>query len=189
MDFGPSATPRGLTSKDRSGEEVTINTIGLYYPFIHFKDDQWLKTSALYWDRMARIVPDSYREPGGGNALPNDSDITHELIDELDYVVNIRPNESTYAVSAVFTDLLVDHAERLRSRYDVTQGDQWPIDQATAGYAPLRDSHLAYVHGAKLDESLVRRLDDEHLATGHYDNGEFWLGVCIPDWRSCTCQR
>ena len=35
-------------------------TIGLYHPFIHFKDDAWLKLSALYWDRMARIVPPSY---------------------------------------------------------------------------------------------------------------------------------
>ena len=156
---------------------MTINTIGLYYPFIHFKDEKWLKTSALYWDRMARIVPDSYREPGGGNMLPRDSNVTRGLIDELDYVVNIRPDESTYALSDVFTDLLVHHAERLRSRYDVSRRDQWPIDQTTAGYAPLRDSHLAYVHGAKLDESLVGRLEYERLAMGHNENGELWLGV------------
>ncbi len=156
---------------------MAITTIGLYYPFIHFKDDQWLKTSALYWDRIARIVPDSYREPGGGNALSRDSDITRGLIDELDYVVNIRPDESTYPVSAVFTDLVVHHAERLRSRYDVSRRDRWPIDRVTAGYAPLRDPHLAYVHGSKLDESLVRRLEEERLAMGHYDGVEFWLGV------------
>jgi len=36
------------------------NYIGLYYPFIHFKDEQWLKLSALYWDKMARIVPKDY---------------------------------------------------------------------------------------------------------------------------------
>jgi Family of unknown function (DUF6236) len=177
VDLGPVDSPRRLTWKGRIREEATINTIGLYYPFIHFKDDQWLKTSALYWDRMARIVPDSYREPGGGNVLPRDSDITRGLIDELDYVVNIRPGESTYALSAVFTDLLVHHAERLRSRYDVSQRDQWPIDQVTAGYAPLRDPHLAYVHGAKLDEHLVRRLEEEGLAMGHYDGRELWLGV------------
>lgn len=32
----------------------------LYYPFIHFKDDRWLKLSALYWDKVARIVPHDY---------------------------------------------------------------------------------------------------------------------------------
>jgi Family of unknown function (DUF6236) len=169
--------PRHLTCEVILWEVVTINTIGLYYPFIHFKDDQWLKTSALYWDRMARIVPDSYRDAGGGKALPRDSDITRQLIDELDYVVNIRPNETTYPVSDTFTDLLVHHAERLRIRYDVSRRDRWPIDPATARYAPLRDRHLAYVHGAKLDESLARQLVDEHLAMGHHDDGEFWLGV------------
>ena len=38
-------------------EGNSMATIGLYHPFIHFKDDDWLKLSALYWDRMARIVP------------------------------------------------------------------------------------------------------------------------------------
>src|SRR2546430_11603576 len=29
----------------------------LYYPFIHFRDEGWLKLTALYWDGMRRIVP------------------------------------------------------------------------------------------------------------------------------------
>ena len=29
------------------------NYIGLYYPLIHFKDDAWIKLTALYWDKMA----------------------------------------------------------------------------------------------------------------------------------------
>ena len=29
--------------------------IGLYDPYIHFRDDNWLKLTALYWDKMARI--------------------------------------------------------------------------------------------------------------------------------------
>jgi len=32
----------------------------LYYPFIHFKDERWLKLSALYWDVMGRIVSETY---------------------------------------------------------------------------------------------------------------------------------
>jgi len=34
--------------------------IGLYYPYIQFKDETWLKLTALYWDRMARIVPSGF---------------------------------------------------------------------------------------------------------------------------------
>jgi len=36
------------------------NYSGLYYPFIHFKDEAWLKLTALYWDQMVRIVPKKY---------------------------------------------------------------------------------------------------------------------------------
>jgi len=32
----------------------------LYYPFIHFRDEGWLKLSALYWDDVTRIVPRAY---------------------------------------------------------------------------------------------------------------------------------
>ena len=79
-------------------------TIGLYHPFIHFKDDDWLKLSALYWDRMARIVPqllersayDGAREGLVSYACP---------CNNLDYVVNIRPNEVTYPVSGLFTTI------------------------------------------------------------------------------------
>ncbi|MFF4398613.1 hypothetical protein [Streptomyces sp. NPDC001480] len=34
--------------------------MGLYYPYIHFRGEQWLKLAALYWPRIARVVPDGY---------------------------------------------------------------------------------------------------------------------------------
>lgn len=98
-------------------------TIGLYRPFIHFKDDDWLKLSALYWDRMARIVPPSYCSDQRKTTLPKDSSVTRALIDNLDYVVNIQPNEVTYPVSDLFTQLLTAHARKLRKRYDVGEAE------------------------------------------------------------------
>jgi hypothetical protein len=35
----------------------------LFYPWIEIKDDQWLKTSLLYWDEFRTIVPESLRNP------------------------------------------------------------------------------------------------------------------------------
>ena len=35
----------------------------LFYPWIEIKDDQWLKTSLLYWDELRTIVPESIRNP------------------------------------------------------------------------------------------------------------------------------
>lgn len=58
-------------------------TIGLYYPFIHFKDDDWLKVSALYWNRMARIVPHSYVKASEQVVLERDSEVTRQLIDRF----------------------------------------------------------------------------------------------------------
>ncbi|WP_371618724.1 DUF6236 family protein [Streptomyces sp. NBC_00454] len=33
---------------------------GLYYPYIHFRDESWLKAAALYWPSLGRVVPDGY---------------------------------------------------------------------------------------------------------------------------------
>jgi hypothetical protein len=33
----------------------------LYFPYIHFQDENWLKYSLLYWDAIKRIVPRSYQ--------------------------------------------------------------------------------------------------------------------------------
>ena len=33
---------------------------GLYYPFVHIRDDDWLKLAALYWPEVRRLVPSGY---------------------------------------------------------------------------------------------------------------------------------
>ena len=152
-------------------------TIGLYHPFIHFKDDDWLKLSALYWDRMARIVPPSYSSDRQTAALARDSLVTRALIDDLNYVVNIPPAEVTYPVSYLFTQLLTSHARDLLKRYDVRKANTWPADPITVGYAQLRNPHLAYVNSAKLDEHLARQLEEEHLAVRHNEGDDLWIGM------------
>lgn len=37
-----------------------MKRVGLYYPYIHIRDEEWIKTAALYWPRLARIVSDDY---------------------------------------------------------------------------------------------------------------------------------
>ena len=154
-----------------------MSTIGLYHPFIHFRDDEWLKVSALYWDRMARIVPPSYSTDRHTAALARDSSVTRALIDDLNYVVNIGPGEVTYPVSSTFTQLLTVHAKDLRKRYDVRNADTWPVDPVTSSYAQLRNPHLAYVNSSKLNEQLARRLEEEHLAVGHHEGDDQWIGM------------
>jgi hypothetical protein len=154
-----------------------VPTIGLYYPFIHFKDDDWLKLTALYWDRMARIVPPSYRRAADSEVvLERDSEVTRALAD-IGFIRNVAPSEVTYPVSLTWQQLLVEHAAELRSDYDVAKRGDWEPDRATAAYAQHRDPRLAYVHSSKLDETLVRQLQEERLAVAHDESGHVWAGM------------
>lgn len=152
-------------------------TIGLYYPFIHFKDDDWLKVAALYWNRMARIVPPGYLPAPDERVLKRDSDVTRELIESLDFVVNIPPEEATFPVSELFTALLTRHAAELREQYDVSKAAAWPADPVTARYARKREPRLAYVNSAKLHPGLVGQLEEQHLAVSHTEEYEVWAGM------------
>jgi len=38
-------------------------TTGLYYPWIDIRDENWLKSAALYWESIRTIVPVSVKEP------------------------------------------------------------------------------------------------------------------------------
>jgi hypothetical protein len=47
---------------DDAGHKMTelvleVRKIALYYPYIHIRDDNWLKAAALYWPRIARLAP------------------------------------------------------------------------------------------------------------------------------------
>ena len=46
----------------------------LFYPWIEIKDDQWLKTSLLYWDEFRTIVPESICNPYNTNSTITLSD-------------------------------------------------------------------------------------------------------------------
>ena len=45
----------------------------LYFPYIHFQNEDWLKYTLLYWDGVKRIVPRSY--------YPEDSEAVKILVD------------------------------------------------------------------------------------------------------------
>jgi hypothetical protein len=32
----------------------------LYFPYVHIRDDEWLKAAALYWPSVHRLVPHGY---------------------------------------------------------------------------------------------------------------------------------
>jgi hypothetical protein len=84
--------------------------LGLYYPFVQFRSDSWLKLAALYWDRIGRIVPPGY--------VLQDSDTVRRLQDELGFVTNLAPSGTEMdQVSTEFLELLADRGPELASLY------------------------------------------------------------------------
>jgi hypothetical protein len=90
---------------------MTVARIGLYYPYVHFHDKSWLKVAALYWPKIARIVPAGY---------PIDDDAnTRALIDGLDFIVNISPDSGKAEASRLMMAGIVNGGNRLLEKYKV----------------------------------------------------------------------
>ena len=66
-----------------------MQTIGLYYPFIRFRSENWLKVALLYWPKIARILPNDYNEQG----------LYSEPLKDLGFLVDISPDQSAPRVS------------------------------------------------------------------------------------------
>src|SRR4051812_29243664 len=82
----------------RPGGSHVTGGLGLYYPYIHFKDDAWVKLSALYWEHMARIVPEGY--------AVHDSDTVKRLSGELNFVHDLKPGPEKETVGKEFNDFI-----------------------------------------------------------------------------------
>lgn len=109
---------------------------GLYYPYINFQDEGWLKTGALYWDSIGRIV---------GIDIPlSDSDDVKRLID-AGFVQDRRPELSTkQEIAKPFSALLASRGEVLLQKFGVD--------------AIAADSDLVVVFDEKMDAELLKDL-------------------------------
>lgn len=86
-----------------------MQRIGLYYPYIHFRSEEWLKAAALYWPRMARVVPDRF--------VPADAGVALALKDGLDFVVDVSPREAIEAVIPLFREVFSVDSHTMWRRY------------------------------------------------------------------------
>jgi Family of unknown function (DUF6236) len=143
---------------------------GLYYPFIHFKDDKWLKLSAVYFDKMYRIVPSGYKT--------EDSDTVRVLADFVDYV---RPEWARPQFGETFAEFIAQYDSQLVERYGVANCDRWDtkpeeLMPPTAGGPSGIDPRLSYVYF----EKMTPQLRDIFLNSGlaRFDPGdERWMGM------------
>lgn len=159
-----------------------VQRIGLYYPYIHFRSDEWLKTAALYWPQMARIVPRGYR-------TTRDSETTRALVDSLGFVVNVAPELEDQMILATSMRVAIrDHQDELRGRFGVAGlaqiGHRHASQRSTRRLLsrPWTEqdisqlNQLAGLHNAKIARDLADELIDLGLAVRNRANSD-WIGV------------
>lgn len=120
---------------------------GLYYPFFHTRDANWLKLAALYWPKLFRIVPAGYPT--------RDRDVAKYFIDELGLLESIPPGGALASAGEVFLRVVEEHGTALRQRYGVgsrTRTVTLPVEQAGA------------VHIGQVTPALRTALIDADLA-------------------------
>ena len=147
-----------------------MSNIGLYYPYIQFKDETWLKLTALYWDQMARIVPKGFPL--------KDSEGVHLLADSGFVIQRPPKDEEKNSVATTFHELIRHHGDDLTKRYSLKQRKSWPVDPVTAATEPGgADQRLAYVYPSKMGEELAKELVQAGLAEYGPSHPDIGLGM------------
>ncbi|MGA5046986.1 DUF6236 family protein [Streptomyces arboris] len=144
-----------------------MREIGLYYPYVHVQDDAWMKTAALYWHRMGRVIAEDYEVRDTGTA--------RALQDGLGFFVPVAPDAARVAVEAAFLSVIREHAPALRTRYalDPRLGRAAPVlpsPRRTNRYVPhTRHSvdhggYVAHLYSGEISLRLREVLIEEGLA-------------------------
>jgi hypothetical protein len=79
-------------------QDVKLATTALYYPYIHFRYLDWLKSALLYWDKVQRIVPSK-------NFPLNDPPEIRDLIDK-GLIENVAAQKYVKEAADAFTPRL-----------------------------------------------------------------------------------
>lgn len=142
----------------------------LYYPFIHFKDDRWVKLAALYWDRLGRIVPQGY--------TTEDSDTVRAL---GQFIQTLRPDWVRPQFGETFVEFVDQYGDDLRGKYHIDFRTQWgevPPERRPplAGGPSGTDPRLGYVFYEKMSEEVRKALMNSRIALPDQSDPR-WIGM------------
>ncbi|SEQ45557.1 hypothetical protein SAMN05216188_10390 [Lentzea xinjiangensis] len=143
--------------------------IAFYYPYIHVRDDTWLKYAAMYWPKITRLVPRGYETA--------DSPTAREFVRAG--VLARLPRVS--ALGGHYNDFfpaVLSRAAEFRARYGVARRGAWVFRAArrsrSISAGPGTDPKLTYLHYDKLDPEVIDQLIAKGLGKSH---GNSWLGM------------
>lgn len=140
---------------------------GLYYPWIHFRDDDWVKLSLLFWRRLERIVPPHH--------VIDDTPVVHGFTAE-GLITAVDPRDSAERIATAFGEVIVANEEDLRSRYPATElaAEEHHSSRDTIAFAPER---LVHIHVAKVAWRLVEQMFGSGIAVPVRGSDPQWIGV------------
>jgi hypothetical protein len=134
--------------------------IGLYYPYVHFRDESWLKVTALYWSKLARIVPKGY--------FVRDSAVTRALIEHLDFVIDIAPDSAKDDAGIMMLEAITDGTPLLPYEIEVAESmsyrqlEQWEHERSDMASLPIREYVTNSFDGIKSSSNVFGVLDAEN---------------------------
>jgi hypothetical protein len=143
----------------------------LYFPYIHIRDENWLKAAALYWPHISRIVPSEY---------PKHDSRTAATFVDADVLRDENPGWLFQSTASHFLDALNENLDAVAERYSVDQTGN--VDNPTGLNAggEWQAPNLAWIHLQKFPPQIVELLSDRRVAVR--GRGE-WLNHTNPnDW-------
>jgi hypothetical protein len=174
------------------GGRMSVRPMALYYPWMHFQDDSWVKLSLLTWEKLVRVRPSDLED--------RDNDFVRRIRAETDLLVETVPSARDLAtVSVAFGNVLDDYRLQVTQghgieRYDDSEAEIFraPITQNYLGsiedllwQSPFsgrypRDDELTWIYcgsgGSRMDVDLQGRLVKRVLAKRAPDEGP-WIGM------------
>jgi len=112
----------------------------LFYPYIDINDEQWLKTSLLYWDEIRTIVPETIKNPYQSN--------TTEALYDMELLTPIRVNSNMNEIEDLAESVLAYLSTNEGSRIVASNGQQNSIIHSEKLPYQLRD--FTRIHPEKL---------------------------------------
>jgi hypothetical protein len=132
---------------------------GFYYPHVRFRDERWLKMTALYWERMYRLFPDDENY----QTLPTVSAVEGEFTGPQ-FVNAVHPTDSVRRNAA--RDFAAVLGSLDLSQYRLDDHRLPEFENKFLGFAaPVGwESLLDYVADWKLESDYLIELTEQRLA-------------------------
>jgi len=126
---------------------------GLYYPYFHVQDVNWLKAALLYWDEISCIVPQGY-DPGN----------PEELRPAEEFILTVDPKPYTDRAEATFRQHVLPLAE---------QRDHPEAQAMLAAVAETLGERHVWIHANKMTGELRQELEQRGILREDADQRMF----------------